>query len=256
MKLPDIRARLAAGAGALAMSAGLVLGPATPAHAAPYTPSDADFANCPALPAGAWDLLWNCLAITITGGEIKLGTLTQEITEPVRITVAAGPLNGGLALVSGGIAGEPVPIPPESLPLPIPDLKVRVEQAGDITPAPILPASIPLKIHILSGLVGPDCYIGGAGAPIAVKPNISALGVATLGGVFVLTTTLGDDQFPVPGATGCALGTTDLNPLVNSLVGLPSAAGSNHARFDSAIRVRNYLLGNVTQSFARQHKIT
>lgn len=256
MKLQFTRARITSGLGAVVLSAGLLAGPATMAQAeVAHQPSDADFANCPRIPAGALPLLWNCVSIVVVGGEMKLGSLKQSLSKPVKITVAMGPKDGKLQLVTGGISSEPIPIPPESLPVSLPGLSVQVEEAGPIVPGTILPESIPLKIHVIHALVGDNCHIGTNAGPLSVKPNLSGLKLDTLGGVRVLRTTIGDDTFAVPAASGCKLGIIDLSGIINLMAGLPSASGKNSVSMDAVIRIKNYRLGQITTNVAKDNKI-
>jgi hypothetical protein len=241
--------RLRAGLAALALSAGFLAAGTSAANAdpVPYTPSDADFADCPQLPDGVRPGLWNCLAIIVTGGTMKLGDLEQELTQPIRITVAMGPKDRKLALVSGGIKSDPIPVNPLPLPVDLLGMTVQVEQAGDIVPAPVLPESIPLKIKVNQWLLGSNCYIGGDADPIAVKPNMSDLALTTIDGVHVIKTKITDSTFAVPAVSTCGLLG---NPLVNRIAGLPSPSGANSSVMDSLVRVKNYRLGESTRQYA------
>ncbi|SEG43149.1 hypothetical protein SAMN04489712_105181 [Thermomonospora echinospora] len=247
------RGRLAGGLGALALSAGLLAAPATAAHAeSAYQPGPADFDDCPQLPPGVLPALWHCLAITVVGGRMTLGSLEQELTQPVQITVAMGPKDRKLTLLEGGIKSDPIPVNPLPLPVDLLGMTVEVRQAGPIVPAPILPASIPLKIKVNQLLVGGNCYIGSDAEPIAVKPNLGELALGSIGGVPVITTRITDDTFAVPAVTTCGLLG---NPAINLIAGLPSAAGKNSATMDVAIRVKNYRLGVITGPYARDNAI-
>lgn len=250
MKPLFTRARMTAGLGALALSAGMLAGPATAARADVYTPSPADFTDCPAIPAGAVPLLWNCLSITLTDGEIKLGGFTQQITKPIRITVAVGYAGGSFQLIGGGLDGDSMEVPADAFPLP--GLSLAVEQAATPTPGPILPVTLPVKLHISHLLVGSTCYIGSDDTPIVLKPNLSGLNLEQLGGEWVIRTQITENQFAVPAATGCGL---ILTPLLNTIAGLPSASGQNSATLNTVLRVRNYQLGQTTQSFAAAKNI-
>jgi hypothetical protein len=253
MRRPRRRTRLLAGLGALAVSAGLLAGPASTAHAeSTYQPGDADFADCPQLPEGVLPGLWHCLSIVVVGGTMTLGSLEQELTQPIHITVAMGPKDRKLTLLEGGIKSDPIPVNPLPLPVDLLGMTVNVEQAGPIVPAPVLPQSIPLKIKVNHLLVGGDCYIGGDGEPISVKPNLGQLALGDIGGVPVITTQITDTTFAVPAVTTCGLIGT---PLINLIAGLPSAAGNNSATMDVAIRVKNYRFGVITGPYAQNNDI-
>ncbi|MEV5568492.1 hypothetical protein AB0L06_00460 [Spirillospora sp. NPDC052269] len=246
---------------AAALGAALAAGPAVAAHAdtAPaYTPSSADFKDCPAIPQGAQSWLWNCVAIVMTGGEMKLGGLTQKITAPITIPVAVGLHEWKLQLrtPTGGFKSDPIAVPKESAPLGLDGLQVRVQQAGQITLGKyVLPDSIPLKVkteYTKGALFGDNCYIGTDAAPISLTPNLSNLSLKNVNGAWVIPAKITDAAFSVPAATDCGL----LTGAMNMLVGLPSPSGANHANLDVVIRVKNYMFGQVTDAFAKDRGIT
>ncbi|RFU40813.1 hypothetical protein DZF91_15165 [Actinomadura logoneensis] len=256
MKRLFTRTAVAAGLGAA-----LAAGPAVAAHAdaAPgYTPSAADFKNCPAVPQGAQSWLWNCVAIVMTGGEMKLGGLTQKITTPITVPVAVGLHEWKLQIRTpdGGFRSDPIAIPKESAPLGLDGFQVRVQQAGAITLGKyVLPDSIPLKLKTeftKLDLLGDKCYIGSDAQPIALTPNLSNLSLRNMNGTWVIPAKITDSAFSVPAATDCGL----LTGVMNTLVGLPSASGRNRADIDVVIRVKNYAFGQVTDAFAKDRGIT
>ncbi|WP_033322326.1 hypothetical protein [Actinomadura atramentaria] len=254
MKRVFRRARVTAGLGALALTAGLAATAPAASAGTGYQPSAADFANCPKLPSGASSLLWNCLAIVITGGEMKLGGLTQQITKPITIPVAVGLQDWKIQLRTpdGGFRSDPLDVPPEALPLPLPGVTAQVEQAGDIAPGKLLiPDVLPIKIKVNSLLFGNDCYIGSDAEPIALKPGLGDLGLATVNGQFVIKTTISDKTFAVPAAKNCSL----LTGVLNNLTKLPSPSGANSATLNTVIRVKNYAFGEDTKSFAKDQGI-
>ncbi|MBW8481475.1 hypothetical protein [Actinomadura parmotrematis] len=261
MRNPVSRARLVRGLGAAAIAAGLAVAPATTAVAAPqaaaaaaYTPSAADFKDCPALPQGAAAWAWNCLAIVITGGEMKLGGLTQQVTKPITIPVAVGVQDWKVVLATppGGFQSPPLDVPAGNLPLPLPGVTATVAQAGEVKPGKlVIPDELPIKIKVSSVLLSAGCAIGSEAAPIRLKPALSNLSLGTVGGVAVIKTKITDRTFAVPAATDCGL----LTPVLNPLLGLPSAAGKNSADLDTVIRVKSYAFGETTTSFAGDNGI-
>lgn len=132
---------------------------------------------------------------------------------------------------------------------------VLIEPAGPITDFAPLSAGenyplfrLPIKMHLLNAFLGPDCYVGSDSTPIMLSPTAGTTDppppnqpVKGSSGTISLArdpdgfaanivgfsnATLDDNALPVPGATGCGLfGTADW--IVNSLFGLPSAAGHN-----------------------------
>jgi hypothetical protein len=132
---------------------------------------------------------------------------------------------------------------------------VLIEPAGPITDFAPLSAGenyplfqLPIKMHLLNAFLGPDCYVGSDSAPITLSPTAGTtsppppnqpvkgssgtISIARDPNGFRPTivgfsgATLNDNALPVPSAQGCGLfGTADW--IVNSLFGLPSAAGHN-----------------------------
>jgi hypothetical protein len=107
--------------------------------------------------------------------------------------------------------------------------------------------SLPVKIKLSNPFLGGSCYIGSNSSPVTIDfttgatspppPNESIHGSkGTLtteekGTIVNLTGGhLVNNSFAAPGATGCGgLFSFLIDPFVNSIVGIPSAAGSNTA---------------------------
>lgn len=122
--------------------------------------------------------------------------------------------------------------------------------------------SLPVKVHLENPFLGSSCYIGSNEAPIILelttgatsppKPNESikgskgTVGFAGEGGILVLSNnSLVNNSFAAPGANGCGgVFSGIVDPLVNSLLGVPSAAGTNTA----------VLTGTLQQSAAKTVK--
>ncbi|MFC5187320.1 hypothetical protein [Actinomadura harenae] len=189
---------------------------------------------------------------------MKLGGLTQKITTPITVPVAVGVHEWKLQIRTpdGGFSSAPIAVPKESAPLGLDGLQVRVQQAGRISLGKyVLPDSIPLKVkteYAKGGLFGDNCYIGTDAAPISLTPNLSNLSLKNMNGAWVIPAKITDSAFSVPAATDCGI----LTGAMNTLVGLPSPSGANHADIDVVIRVKNYLFGQVTDAFAKDRGIT
>jgi hypothetical protein len=114
--------------------------------------------------------------------------------------------------------------------------------------------SLPVKIKLDNAFLGSNCHIGSNSSPVTIdfttgetsppppnKPihgsageaNVSEAGVLTLsGGVLV------NNSFGAPGANGCGgLFSFLVDPFVNSLIGLPSPAGTNSAVLEGKIQL-------------------
>jgi hypothetical protein len=122
------------------------------------------------------------------------------------------------------------------------DISVEVQLAGPITnfsPLAETPFTLPVKVKLSNPLLGGKCYIGSDSDPILLNPVFNPVG--TLGfesdpdptrfpNVAVLTitdSTLTDDIFSVPAATGCGPGGV-ADDAINATLGLPSPSGNNH----------------------------
>ncbi|HEX6753343.1 MAG TPA: hypothetical protein VF093_07145 [Solirubrobacterales bacterium] len=115
--------------------------------------------------------------------------------------------------------------------------------------------TLPVKIKLSNSFLGNNCYIGSNAKPVVIPfttgetspppPNTPIKGSAgtaaeneagtilTLsGGAFV------NNSFAAPGANGCGgLFSFLIDPFVNSIVGLPSAAGTNAAVLEGKLQL-------------------
>lgn len=116
---------------------------------------------------------------------------------------------------------------------------------------------MPVKIKLGNPFLGSSCYIGSNSNPIKWKfttgttapppPNTPISGFSGIpslneaGTILKITgTKLVDNSFATPGANGCGgLFSFLIDPFVNSIVGIPSAAGTN-----SAVLVNNIEFGD------------
>jgi hypothetical protein len=100
---------------------------------------------------------------------------------------------------------------------------------------------LPVKIRLENPLLGDDCHIGSAEEPLQIDFTSGAsgdlkgtIGKRTINPEYTLATIrdgrLVAQDFAAPGASGCGgLLSFFLDPLVNSLLGLPAASGKNSA---------------------------
>lgn len=107
--------------------------------------------------------------------------------------------------------------------------------------------TLPVKIHLDSSVLGSSCYIGSDSQPIHLQFTTGAsgglkgsLGEITFNEDFTLVDIAGvrlvDNTFAVPGAKGCGgIFSAFYDPFVNSLFGLPSASGKNHAVLEGTL---------------------
>jgi hypothetical protein len=106
---------------------------------------------------------------------------------------------------------------------------------------------LPVKIKLDNSFLGNNCYIGSNAKPVVInfttgetsppppnKPIHGSAGTFTVNESFTLITLSGgsfvNNSYAAPGANGCGgLFSFLIDPFVNSLVGLPSPAGTNTA---------------------------
>lgn len=122
------------------------------------------------------------------------------------------------------------------------DLSLQVELAGPITnfsPLAESPFTLPVKIQLRNPLLGGTCFIGTNHDPVVLNPVFNPVGTldfepdpdpVAFPNVDVLSikgSTLTDDLFSVPGATGCGPGGV-ADAAIDATLGLPSPSGNNH----------------------------
>jgi len=114
--------------------------------------------------------------------------------------------------------------------------------------------SLPVKIKLSNPFLGSGCYIGSNASPVVIDfttgetspppPNTpihGSAGAASFNeGQTILTLSGGhlvNNSFAAPGASGCGgLFSFLIDPFVNSIVGLPSAAGHNTAILEGTLQ--------------------
>ncbi len=105
---------------------------------------------------------------------------------------------------------------------------------------------LPVKIKLSNSFLGSNCYIGSNAKPIVINfttgetspppPNTpihGSAGALTIGEMGLITLSGGsfvNNSYAAPGANGCGgIFSFFVDPFVNSLVGIPSPAGTNAA---------------------------
>ena len=205
-----------------------------------------------------------CLRSVITGGHFQMGSKDVPIVNPITISGGVDVVTGNFIYNSkGGMTPVKQKVPggvigltgltwlAEFLGIEALTLYAVTEIAG--TPGNPLeePFPLPIKVHLINGALGNNCYVGSTANPIKLNlitrttsppaPNkpitgkepeqvVDALGIIHLNnGEYV------DNSFAAPSASGCVLTLfgfipISINGLVNSQSGLPAAAGTNETR--------------------------
>jgi len=219
----------------------------------------APFANCP-VETAQW-----CMVATTLSGEFKLDLKTTTIVNPVilqgglatdafadqpllgptsgeAVSKTAQPVPGGLTGISESIGG-PVTATAE---LVGPASSVIVNK-GNLLGQTGTAVTLPIRVKLDNENLGEECFIGTATEPIVLhlttgttappfpgQPITGSRGTLEGAGkgkiVKVKGNSLVDNDFAVPGATGCG---GSLSPLLDAVVdagiGIPSPAGTNAA---------------------------
>jgi hypothetical protein len=250
---------------ATALGAGLaalaVTGLSRPASA--DVPPGLDFTDCPTadqLPAGADPTFSLCSVTVIGGGELKIGSIDQTITEPIKMTWANGydPVTLEPWAVFGPMRAEPQRVKGGVLGIegsdfvPLLQISAQPQPAADpeLAPGGTVALRLKLKIKTINPLLGDTCFIGGDSDPIVLNltyvttnpppPNqpITGTGPHDIGNGVIASTPV-DNAFAVPKSSGCGWNGI-LNGIADFRAGLPSAAGSNTAIFDAYTKTRTY----------------
>jgi NHL repeat len=221
----------------------------------------APFSRCPVddpamLASDGISTIVFCLGSNSTHGSITIGTLTTTtVGTNLQVGMLLDQSTSEFTVVgspTGALVADPAQIPNT----PVGTVTAVTQSAGlpsnfnlfagIQTGVPII--TIPIKIHLENPALGPSCFIGSDQDPILLNPaNTDLSNAISIGGFFSFDPTgvpdlvgadgsllitggvQGDDTFAVPGAQGCGPnGDGSLDAVVNTVVGLPSPAGSNH----------------------------
>ena len=250
---PGRRAALAAAAAIVACL--VAAGPAS-AVKGPLNKEDfLTFADCPTAASAI------CIASFTTAGEFQFGNKAVPIPEG---TVIA--LQGGLP--KAGYEGQTLipPLDGKTLsepPIPVPgglvgiaglggEVDATAELAGPIEvnradlAIPVGPAvTLPIKVHLSNEALGEECYVGSDAEPIVLhltvgktKPPAPAEPIEGHRNrleykdknriVYIPNNTLVDNDFAVPGASGCGGALSAIvDPIVDLDIGLPAEPGKS-----------------------------
>jgi len=114
--------------------------------------------------------------------------------------------------------------------------------------------SLPVRLHLNNAILGSSCYVGSKSHPVTFnltsgttsppapnKPISGAVGELEFKDEFTLVIIKGnrvvDNAFAAPGTEGCGgLLSFFINPLVESILGVPAAAGHNTAILEGSLQ--------------------
>lgn len=107
---------------------------------------------------------------------------------------------------------------------------------------------LPVKIHLENSILGSNCYIGSNSSPVQIEFTTGKSGKLTgnpgtvsFNPSFTITTVSGgklvNNTFAAPGASGCGgIFSFLIDPLVNSIIGIPAASGTNQAVLEGKLQ--------------------
>jgi hypothetical protein len=107
---------------------------------------------------------------------------------------------------------------------------------------------LPVKFRLENSILGSNCYIGSEGSPVQIDFTTGtsgaltgAAGTVTFNPAFTIITIAGgklvNNVFKAPGANGCGgIFSFLIDPLVNSILGLPAGEGKNSAILEGKLQ--------------------
>jgi hypothetical protein len=227
------------------------------AQAKEPAPGYTQFAGCPTPEENAETVI--CIRSDVTGGHLHVGKKEVPIENPLTLSGGTNSSFENFAFNSkGGLSPTKQKVPggvigltgltelleffgSEAL-----TLYAETQLAGVPSNFTFATVTLPIKVHLINGLLGSNCFIGSNSEPITLhlttgtteppppnkpisgkepKLSVDAKAIVHLNeGIYV------DNSFSAPGASGCLLfGFIPINSLVNETSGLPAAAGTNEA---------------------------
>ncbi|MDX3077015.1 hypothetical protein [Streptomyces sp. MI02-7b] len=222
-----------------ALLAGLALG-AAPAHGAERAADlpDFDFSACPSvdeLPPDADPGTWRCEVMHATG-RLRMGAVDEPLTEPMEIAFAEGRVEGEFRQVFGGMAAAPIQVARTPFTL-TPQYGGYSDFLSDDTRRGEFDITFAIGwVHGLPALPSSGCSVGDhedavhlvlkdtdPTRVISQDPLVAAFGAQ-------------DVEFAAPGTSGCG----PLKRVLDRVLGLPSAAGTNAFDMDVMVAIRPY----------------
>lgn len=241
--------------GALVAAVMAVAAMAPLAQATTPAPGYTQFAGCPSPAENS--IITSCIRSVVKKGSIvKLGNKEVPIENPITLSGGidensqnfAANAQGGLTPVKQKVPGGVIGLTGltwlvEFLGSEALTLYAVTEAAGLPNIKNLQELSLPVRVHLINGALGNNCYIGSFTSPIVFNLTTGTSGklVGKPGEItfqespeilFEKNGKYVDGTFAAPGANGCVLTLfgfipISINGLVNSSSGLPAASGTN-----------------------------
>jgi hypothetical protein len=235
-----------------AMAAVIVVAMLAPAaQAVKPKPPYEQFAGCPTkteVPATS-----TCVHSVVKSGFFHLGSKEVPISTPIPLSGGTDTnlqnfranAEGGLKVVNQKVPGGVIGLTGLTWLLEfLGSEALTLYAATEIAGQPVLNGlnniTLPIKVHLINGVLGSKCYIGSFTEPIVLHLSTEVTGGVepifeedeTTQIVHLTNGTYIDRTFSAPGANGCVLTLfgfipISINGLVNSQSGLPAASGKN-----------------------------
>lgn len=208
-------------------------------------PGYGQFAGCPSKRENS--KISTCINSVVKSGVFKLGSKEVPIEHPITLSGGADESlenfaytsKGGMPPVKQKVPGGVIGLTGltwllEFLGSEALTLYAATELAGTPAFTGFELITLPIKVHLINGVLGNNCYVGSTSNPITLHLALSSIPKITSDSLEILHINNGtyiDKTFSAPGASGCVLTLfgfipISINGLVNSQSGLPAPTGN------------------------------
>lgn len=231
------------GAAVTAITAVAMLAPI--AQADTPAPGYTQFAGCPSQKENP--IITSCNRSLVKSGNFKMGNKNVPIEKPITLSGGTNEFlqnftynsKGGMPPVNQKVPGGVIGLTGltwlfEFLGSEALTLYAATELAGQPVFHGLAEIELPIKVHLINGVLGNNCYVGSTSNPITLHLKLISEPEIIFDEKEILhinKTTYQDKTFSAPGASGCVLTLfgfipISINGLVNSQSGLPAASGN------------------------------
>ncbi|WP_257138620.1 hypothetical protein [Streptomyces sp. rh34] len=211
-----------------------------PAHAAERAADlpAFDFSACPTadeLPAGADPGTWRCEVMHATG-QLRMGTVDELLTQPMKITFAEGRVDGEFRQVFGEMTAAPIRVGNTPLTL-TPQYGGYADFLSDDTRRGEFDIKFAIgAAHGLPARPLPGCSVGSDEDAVHLVLKDTDPTRVISSDPLVVAFGAQDAEFAAPRTSGCG----PLGRVLDRALGLPSAAESNAFDMDVTVGIRSY----------------